>query len=345
MSPNPTGAISAVTGGPPEEMNEMPPEAIDLGGRPNATQLAHSESRRAISPFQRIAWLVTPFARDTGALHRTANTIRALTQGDDAVEVLPVCATSDLQNRAHPEDFFHGKDFGLSGLQKIRSLPHKGDYAEAAALTLDHFASDVQADLITVSSHTLDSKSHVWTLGFTEILSSLSERPVLSINSAAEVPERFDHVLFATDWAADSRATFEKLVAFAEVAHFRITLFHNKEMTPIEHDAFAAPFLGWGIEKYWESHQEHALGLGREWRKWARERGVEASLAVESISGSLGRAIIEKADTLGCDLIALTKRPHRDRFRNSPLSRVIYRAHCPTLLMGDIRDTALLMRS
>lgn len=120
----------------------------------------------------------------------------------------------------------------------------------------------------------------------------------------------FKHILVPTDGSELSQATAERAVSFAKEAGARITAFYSKPEYPIAYFGEGALIDPTTPEKFAElSEQQSTEYLGMV-EKLCAEAGVPCS-KLSVTSDVPYEAIIEAAETTGCDLIFMASHGRR----------------------------------
>ncbi|MDX9944836.1 MAG: universal stress protein [Azonexus sp.] len=120
----------------------------------------------------------------------------------------------------------------------------------------------------------------------------------------------FKHILVPTDGSELSRATAKRAVSFAKEAGARITAFYAKPEYPIAYFGEGALIDPTTPEKFTEMAEQQASEFLNEVSAWCEEAGVQCD-TVSATSDVPYEAIIEAAETSGCDLIFMASHGRR----------------------------------
>ncbi len=120
----------------------------------------------------------------------------------------------------------------------------------------------------------------------------------------------FKHILVPTDGSELSRATAERAVSFAKEAGARVTVFFAKPEYPIAYFGEGALIDPTTPEKFAEMADQQASEYLGEVQKYCADNGVECSLT-SATSDIPYEAIIQAAETAGCDLIFMASHGRR----------------------------------
>ncbi|HUP56968.1 MAG TPA: universal stress protein, partial [Bdellovibrionota bacterium] len=167
--------------------------------------------------------------------------------------------------------------------------------------TLSDYATACDADLIVVSTHGRSGMKRLLLGSFAETLILKSRVPVAAIGPelASPIAEKpLSHILFPTDLGDDAKATFYDVVELARQTQAKITLFHAIPH-PIEPIVSSGVYLlggGWvPVESYFADETRLRERRAEAWVRWAKQRGVEAEVAIEYRGVSIAQRIVEVA--------------------------------------------------
>ncbi len=120
----------------------------------------------------------------------------------------------------------------------------------------------------------------------------------------------FKHILVPTDGSELSRATAARAVSFAGETGARITVFFAKPEYPIAYFGEGALIDPTTPEKFAELAEQQAAEYLGEVKKLCADAGVECGV-VSATSDIPYEAIIEAAESAGCDLIFMASHGRR----------------------------------
>lgn len=120
----------------------------------------------------------------------------------------------------------------------------------------------------------------------------------------------FKHILVPTDGSELSQATAKRAVSFAKEAGARITVFFAKPEYPIAYFGEGALIDPTTPEKFAELADSQAKQYLGEVQTLCAEAGVDCSTA-EATSDIPYQAIVEAAESSGCDLIFMASHGRR----------------------------------
>lgn len=144
----------------------------------------------------------------------------------------------------------------------------------------------------------------------------------------------FKHILIPTDGSEFSRQTAQRAVSFAKEAGAKVTVFFAKPEYPITYYGEGALIDPTTPEKFASLMNEQAAGYLGQIEKLCVEAGVECSTA-STTSDVPYEAIIEAAETAGCDLIFMASHGRRGfsaMLLGSETNKVLTHSKIPVLV-------------
>jgi nucleotide-binding universal stress UspA family protein len=144
----------------------------------------------------------------------------------------------------------------------------------------------------------------------------------------------FKHILIPTDGSELSRQTAQRAVSFAKEAGASVTVFFAKPEYPITYYGEGALIDPTTPEKFANLMSEQAAGYLGEIEKICADAGVPCNVA-SSTSDVPYEAIIEAAETAGCDLIFMASHGRRGfsaMLLGSETNKVLTHSKIPVLV-------------
>ena len=144
----------------------------------------------------------------------------------------------------------------------------------------------------------------------------------------------FKHILIPTDGSELSRQTAQRAVSFAKEAGASVTVFFAKPEYPITYYGEGALIDPTTPEKFANLMSEQAAGYLGEIEKICADAGVPCKVA-SSTSDVPYEAIIEAAETAGCDLIFMASHGRRGfsaMLLGSETNKVLTHSKIPVLV-------------
>lgn len=120
----------------------------------------------------------------------------------------------------------------------------------------------------------------------------------------------FKHILVPTDGSQLSREAVERAVMFAKESGARITFFYAKPEYPVAFYGEGALIDPTTPEKFAQMAEQQAQDILNGCARLAADAGVECT-TVSKTSDVPYEAIIETAETVGCDLIFMASHGRR----------------------------------
>jgi nucleotide-binding universal stress UspA family protein len=282
-----------------------------------------------------VVWAVDLFAEDFLIQSTTLDALEqiapALTHRIHPVCVWPVppldtplarrdalVAEVESRARARLAELVQGRGLDLVPLTVLTEpAPSRQDQASA----LVKHAAALDADLIALSCHTRRKASHYFLGSFAEALCLASPIPLLLTHPETRFRPRIDgrHVLFATDFSAESVRAFLDLVVSAKKNDWSIAVFHKVIFPFLPMDERAAAYYGIA-DQVFRDYIESAREEGGKLVSIARKNGVQARLVLnEERSSDAEAGILHELSSSVYHLMALTARS--GRFLTSRLGR------------------------
>lgn len=144
----------------------------------------------------------------------------------------------------------------------------------------------------------------------------------------------FKHILVPTDGSELSRQTAERAVSFAKEAGARVTVFFAKPEYPVTYYGEGALIDPTTPEKFAALMEEQATGYLADIKKLCDEAGVPCTTS-SSTSDVPYEAIIDAAETAGCDLIFMASHGRRGfsaMLLGSETNKVLTHSKIPVLV-------------
>lgn len=266
-----------------------------------------------------ILWAVDPFEKNRQIQRSAAWAINALTKASNAiVQPVYVCppaqveflniSGSTLKRTVHAEAAAALKKilgptriFGLKPLHVL--LTNKPSLAQRIE-ALVCYAKQEQAELIVVSSHGRSGPAR-WLLGsFAETLTLQADIPLFVVNPLWKKSVDFKKILFPTDFSAESKAAFRKVLDMAAREQSRIVIFCKLGMIGVPPVDFAYVSSGY-YAKMEEAEAVETMKNAEGLAALAKKRGVEATIEIERVNIlSVAESILKRANRENC-LIAM----------------------------------------
>ena len=188
-------------------------------------------------------------------------------------------------------------------------------------------AKNKKARLIVVSSHAHSGLSRFFLGSFAETLLLFSKIPVLVINPTTEVPKKFSHILFPTDFTHASEEGFEDTLILAKKFNAKVSVYH-KTILPMVFSG-EAPDFGF----YLDAEEKIKKEAAHSWLEKAKRYGVKCQMEFDATPGigSADKAVVDFAEKAKVDLICMVTQSSNlsATFLGSTTRYVVRNAHCP----------------
>ncbi len=266
----------------------------------------------------KVLWAVDPFGEDKAFQLKVARALMGFTKGT-AVAIEPVCVLSPDQMRVPKAIFSDGKkDYRLHAEKTLVNwckqlkgaafvaptlLVQESFSVGESAKTLIQYAKNTGASLIGVGTHTRKPLHRFFFGSFAETLSLISDVPTLIVPPRAEANLKVDRVLFPTDFSDKSQKAFTQILELAKERKLKVVLFHKIQFEP------PPPLFGFEpVAIYKDFVAEDIVKKRAQADKWcqlAKQRGVNAELALDTKPGDPVPAILASAKKQRCSIIGL----------------------------------------
>jgi nucleotide-binding universal stress UspA family protein len=265
---------------------------------------------------KKIVWAVDILG-DEEARTKALNFIKALQAKVMKIEVDPVYLLSSAPVKGTPasipqwEEAYRAlaeKRFqelsrvnGLEALKAGTIISETDSSTRKAANRIVQYATDHKADAILVTTHARRGLDRFFLGSFAETLLLQSPLPVIAINPKADRTTSISSILFPSDVSQASRRGFEEAVDLAIHLGAKLTLFYKEPPIMI------SPYESMPIVTYdfLEDEAKARKAAADAWVDWAKDRGCQISLEMDSIPGNVANAITQYAFKNGIDLISM----------------------------------------
>lgn len=179
-------------------------------------------------------------------------------------------------------------DYNLSFFTSAKVLPHTSPSHSGAAEVLDRYATQANADLILVGSHSRQGIQRVLLGSFAESLLMRSSTPVCIIGAHTTKTNTSRMILFPTEFGEHSQKSFRFVMNLAKQIHSEIFLFHAIER-PIEglFEVGAPPsvyrYKGkmLTLDQIIEAQVENQTRKAQIWVDWSQKNGVKTRFFID----------------------------------------------------------------
>jgi nucleotide-binding universal stress UspA family protein len=172
---------------------------------------------------------------------------------------------------------------------------------------------------------------------FAETLLLRSPVPVLVVSPRWKRVERFETILFATDFSQQSRDAFPAVVKLAKALGCELTVFHKvAPLSVVAPGLYHEPRAKLGVRL------ERRFLLAQQWAERARSEGVPASVALDYRSRrSTEQSILDRVAGKAA-LIAMASHsgPVARILTGSTTRKVVRRATCPVWVVHPVPRAA-----
>lgn len=214
----------------------------------------------------------------------------------------------DLKDEAFEVLYAKLEKVDIPGLLPPQVLEEPVYTTTQTAQVLIEYAQETNADLIAIASHAKKGLARLFLGSFTEAMILHSPVPVLTVNPHAKAPQKFDHILFPTDFEKESRAIFPNVLNFAREFGARVTVFHML----FEPFALTPGMQAIAVQKdYLDEARAVAQRRAQDLIEQAREAGVAVEFLVLTSDEAVSSAIIKYAKKKDIQMIAMAARSGR----------------------------------
>ncbi len=294
--------------------------------------------------MQRIIWAIDPFDRESGGQQALTSVLEQFSNLD-GVEIQPVYISKaeyaflPLEKVAYEALREMIEEIDIIGMNGPKIFKSDSATVKSAVDALIKYSREVDGDLIVTQTHGRQGVRRLVLGSFAETLLMRSPIPVLTINPYIVPSQKFQRILFPTDFDHHAVSLFKQVVAFAKAIGGRIIL-HHIILTPILPYAgdvgFAQEYESL-IQDYTRRETEKANKHAKAWTQYAAKEGVPLELALETNGNSIWEHIIHMAEKHKVKLIALeTKRGPTEAAVFGSITRNLSRyADCPVLVLSS----------
>lgn len=172
--------------------------------------------------------------------------------------------------------------------------------------------------------------------GFAETLAATCRIPVLLMNPSALPTERLDSILFATDFAQDSKNAILRLGLWAHAFQSRILLFNQVE-TPTLYPSDMSGTLGstaYSLESLVKDIEVSRQKKAHQWAQLLEKENVLCVPLVQRQRNYLSAEVLEAASKHKAGVIALANRggPFSQTVLGGASRDIILQAKCPVII-------------
>lgn len=261
-----------------------------------------------LTASRKILWAVDPFVRDQAVNRRTAKAVSILASQWNA-SILPVYVFGQAGTilKSHP---FLVRDMQLDGEVRLERLVGGLDFPEREPLFILEasgpelrslvdelllLSKKKKVGLIAMGTHARKGLERLLYGSFAETLIHRADVPLYVINPQGAISKRLNHVLFPTDFSAESKAAFKRVIAFARELRANLTIFHVLKLDDV---IWGEPGMGIYPAPADLLPQEikNRTSEAERWAELARASGVITSFEVERrVTGTVCDAVVEIA--------------------------------------------------
>lgn len=236
------------------------------------------------------------------------------------------------------------KDLGITEAKPAKVVAGESASKVGRMTEILEMAERFHSPWIVVSSHGRSGLSKLTFGSFAESLLLQSKHPVLFLSHARKHHdgERFDRLLFPTDFSMGSHAAFRRVLEHAKAVHLEIILFYSNTIPAAVMTAPEVPIsLPAG---YLEEHEQEARTSADAWIEEARRIGVGVQFLMRAGGNpfALGAAVLQAAKDQHAGLISMACTSGEfASFIAGSVSRDVFReGEFPVLMYGPRTVTA-----
>jgi hypothetical protein len=267
---------------------------------------------KSLIEINKVIWAVDPFAENVMLQRSAAWAISKLSQENGSPVIQPIYLANDWSsegivpqrlNRSFIEKI---QTFGDDSLTRItHRIPLKNmnslqvisrpfESLEQGVRELLQFAKQQRGNLIVASTRAGKGGGGPLTLpgSFVEVLSNLSNLPLLIVNPKWKRAVGIPSILFPSDLSQESFEWFQRTLAFAKTTTSKVTLFHKINF-PLSQPFEVASRIFPEVRDSFFKKVKASQGEAKRWAMVAKKSGVKLSVIIDSkMVGSLSDAVM-----------------------------------------------------
>lgn len=197
---------------------------------------------------------------------------------------------------------------GLKNLKAPKVIIESQSSLGATVSSFVQYALKQKADFVLVSSHSKKGLKRMFLGSFAESLVLESKTPIVVVGPQSNVPEKIDHIFFATDLSAASKKAIPNLIRLADELGAKVTIFYSVP-NPIEPVVQSGVFLlagAWvSLRSFVGDEVKKRTRIAKEWAQEFKAAGVKADVVVTIAKKNVSEEVMDEAKKRKASMIAM----------------------------------------
>ena len=305
-------------------------------------------------PLRRVIWAVDPFEHNAAIRQHCLAALRAMAKDTRLeVEVVHVMIPAEVDTVIFIYDPGYLKDFardvekklrvfakktGLKAIKGVRVLRSSEGSRKGGVRALVDHARKSRANLILTGTHAGKKVSKIVLGSFAETLLYRSDTPVLIVGEKSRKPSRMNHVLFPTDFSAESFKSFKTLIRTFGHPGMTVTLLNHvvRAAEPLATSALSVASGYALVYRSWEREDKKAKEKkAAQWARVGEKARVRVPFEYVESTREISTEVTRTARRLKVSCIAMASEsgPISAAILGSVTRHVVREADCPVWIV------------